>query len=93
LKVFEQEVELTSTEFRLLRVLEDANGSFLTAEQLCDSLWGHSRLHHRKSLYVHVNKIRSKLGKYQGYLETVKGVGYRLVDPPAAPPHAAQGKP
>ncbi|HEX4338307.1 MAG TPA: response regulator transcription factor [Polyangiaceae bacterium] len=81
LRVYDSEIELTSTEFKLLRVLEDAHGSFLTAEQLCEALWGHSRLHHRKSLYVHVNKIRSKLGDHQGYLETVKGVGYRVVDP------------
>jgi DNA-binding response OmpR family regulator len=84
LSVFDHEVVLTSTEFKLLRVLENANGSFLTAEQLCEALWGHSRLHHRKSLYVHVNKIRSKLGVHQGYLETVKGVGYRVVAPVAA---------
>ncbi len=79
LRVHDQEVELTSTEFKLLCLLEDANGTFLSADQLCVALWGHSRLHHRKSLYVHVNKIRAKLGEHQGFLETLKGVGYRVV--------------
>jgi two-component system response regulator VanR len=81
LRIYEDEVELTSTEFKLLRVLEDANGGFVTAEQLCEELWGQSRLHHRKSLYVHVNKVRAKLGAHQAVLENVKRLGYRMAWP------------
>ncbi|HVW27783.1 MAG TPA: response regulator transcription factor [Polyangiaceae bacterium] len=81
LRIYDDEVELTSTEFKLLRVLEDANGSFVTAEQLCAELWGQARLHHRKSLYVHVNKVRAKLGQHQSVLENVKRLGYRMVWP------------
>jgi DNA-binding response OmpR family regulator len=81
LRIFDEEVELTSTEFKLLRVLEDANGGFVTAEQLCEELWGQARLHHRKSLYVHVNKVRTKLGAHQSVLENVKRLGYRMVPP------------
>jgi two-component system response regulator VanR len=88
LRIYEDEVELTSTEFKLLRVLEDANGGFVTAEQLCEELWGQARLHHRKSLYVHVNKIRAKLGAHQSVLENVKRLGYRMVPADASTPQA-----
>jgi two-component system response regulator VanR len=92
LRIYEEEVELTSTEFKLLRVLEDANGGFVTAEQLCEELWGVARLHHRKSLYVHVNKIRAKLGAHQSVLENVKRLGYRMVPPGDAAAAQAEAK-
>jgi two-component system response regulator VanR len=92
LRIYEEEVELTSTEFKLLRVLEDANGGFVTAEQLCEELWGQARLHHRKSLYVHVNKIRAKLGAHQTVLENVKRLGYRMVPPDGAAAAQAEAK-
>lgn len=92
LRIYEEEVELTSTEFKLLRVLEDANGGFVTAEQLCEELWGQARLHHRKSLYVHVNKIRAKLGAHQTVLENVKRLGYRMVPPDSAAAAQAEAK-
>jgi DNA-binding response OmpR family regulator len=92
LRIFEEEVELTSTEFKLLRVLEDANGGFVTAEQLCEELWGQARLHHRKSLYVHVNKIRAKLGAHQSVLENVKRLGYRMVPPDGEAAAQAEAK-
>jgi two-component system response regulator VanR len=92
LRIYEEEVELTSTEFKLLRVLEDANGGFVTAEQLCEELWGQARLHYRKSLYVHVNKIRAKLGAHQTVLENVKRLGYRMVPPDGAAAAQAEAK-
>jgi DNA-binding response OmpR family regulator len=93
LSVHGKQVDLTTTEFKLLRTLEDAKGDLLTADQLCQALWGHSRPHHRKSLYVHVNKVRAKLGAHQGWLETVKGVGYRLTSPDVGPGEARARRP
>jgi two-component system, OmpR family, response regulator VanR len=92
LRIYDDEVELTSTEFKLLRVLEDANGGFVTAEQLCAELWGQARLHHRKSLYVHVNKVRAKLGQHQTVLENVKRLGYRMVWPDEGASAPAEAK-
>jgi len=93
LRIYDEEVELTSTEFRLLRVLEDANGEFVTAEQLCEELWGQCRIHHRKSLYVHVNKVRTKLGAHQSVLENVKRFGYRMVPPEESTAEPSGAKP
>ncbi len=63
-------------EFELIRVLASAPGRVFSREELLDEIWGTDVYVTTRTVDVHIRKIRIKLGP--GYVETVKGVGYRL---------------
>jgi DNA-binding response OmpR family regulator len=74
-------VELTALEFAILEALARDPGVVLTRGQLIDAAWGPDFMGDDHVLEVHVGNLRRKLGDDPGtprYLETVRGVGYRL---------------
>lgn len=71
-------VELSSTEFRLLTELMQANGRVLTRDNLLDRAWGRDCFVIPRTVDTHVRRLRSKLGAAGDYIETVRGVGYRF---------------
>jgi two-component system alkaline phosphatase synthesis response regulator PhoP len=74
-----QEVELTTTEFDLLRTLAEHRGLVLSREQLLEQVWGYDFYGEERVVDVHVGHIRQKLGG-SGFITTVRGVGYRFED-------------
>jgi two-component system, OmpR family, phosphate regulon response regulator PhoB len=80
--VSEQELDLTTLEFKLLVVLFDRRNRVQTRSALLDTVWGiHSDITTR-TVDTHVKRLREKLGPASDYIETVRGVGYRFVDSP-----------
>lgn len=71
-------VELTTSEFDLLRALAENRGRVLTREQLLERVWGGSYYGEMRVVDVHLGHIRQKLGAE--YITTVRGVGYRFDD-------------
>jgi DNA-binding response OmpR family regulator len=74
-------VELTTLEFAILGALARDPGIVLTRQQLLDSVWGVDFVGDDHVLEVHVGNLRRKLGDEPAnprYVETVRGVGYRL---------------
>ncbi len=69
-------IELTTTEFDILRVLADHQGMVLSREQLLDKIWGHDYFGEIRVVDVHLGHVRKKIG--EGYIATVRGVGYRF---------------
>jgi two-component system phosphate regulon response regulator PhoB len=78
-----KEVSLTALEFRLLEHLLTRVGLVQTREQLLEEVWGLSSSLETRTIDTHVMRLRDKLGPARAYLETVRGVGYRIVDPNA----------
>jgi two-component system phosphate regulon response regulator PhoB len=76
-----KEVILTALEFRLLEHLMSRVGRVQTREQLLEEVWGLSSSLETRTIDTHVMRLRDKLGPARAYLETVRGVGYRIVDP------------
>ena len=76
-----KEVALTALEFRLLEHLMTRVGRVQTREQLLEEVWGLSSTLETRTIDTHVMRLRDKLGPARAYLETVRGVGYRIVDP------------
>lgn len=76
--VNEEPVELTTTEFDLLRVLAEHRGMVLSREQLLDKVWGGDYFGEIRVVDVHLGHIRQKLGVE--VIATVRGVGYRFED-------------
>ena len=71
-------VELTATEFKLLYLLVQRPGWVFTRQQILDGVHGDNYAITERAVDVQVVGLRRKLGSAGGYLETVRGVGYRF---------------
>ncbi|MFB8029227.1 MULTISPECIES: response regulator transcription factor [unclassified Streptomyces] len=78
--VDDQEVPLTRKEFDLLALLAQRPGVVFRREQIISEVWRTSWEGTGRTLEVHVASLRSKL-RLPALVETVRGVGYRLVPP------------
>jgi two-component system phosphate regulon response regulator PhoB len=78
LRVGRREVELTATEFRLLKLLMERTGRVQTRSQLLSDVWGYAEDIDSRTVDTHVRRLRRKLGAEADRIETVIGVGYRL---------------
>jgi two-component system, OmpR family, phosphate regulon response regulator PhoB len=76
-----REVTLTALEFRLLEHLMTRLGRVQTREALLEEVWGLSASLETRTIDTHVMRLRDKLGPARAFLETVRGVGYRIVEP------------
>lgn len=77
-----QEIQLTRKEFDLLALLAQRPGVVFRREQIISEVWRTSWEGTGRTLEVHVASLRSKL-RLPAMIETVRGVGYRLVSPAA----------
>ena len=73
-----EKVALTYKEFLLLQLLLEARGRVLTRSILMDKVWDLAVERENRTLDVHIRTLRAKLGEAGGYIETVRGVGYRI---------------
>ena len=75
------ELELTRKEFDLLARLARDAGQVVSRETLMSEVWDENWFGSTKTLDVHISGLRRKLGEdpsTQGYIQTVRGVGFRL---------------
>ena len=71
-------LSLTPVEFEILALLARRKGSAVTRESLVEAALDPAQDSSRRTLDVHISRLRSKLGKDAIQLETVWGIGYRL---------------
>ena len=74
-------IDLTATEFKLLAVLAQRRGRVQSREQLLRDVWEYNNLIDTRTVDTHMRRLREKLGQASKFLDTVRGVGYRFVDP------------
>ena len=79
-RVHDKAVELTATEFRLLRLLMQELGKVQTRETLLKRVWNYENNIETRTVDTHMRRLREKLGEEGSGLETVRGVGYRMVE-------------
>ena len=72
-----RELELTLKEFDLLTLLTTEPGAVMSRQRILEEVWDTHWLGHTKTIDVHVASLRKKLGD-PGWIETVRGVGFRL---------------
>jgi len=77
-----RDVELAATEFKLLRTLLEREGRVQSRTQLLQNVWQAQPDIQTRTVDMHVQRLRTKLGKAGDWIETVRGVGYRLREPP-----------
>jgi two-component system alkaline phosphatase synthesis response regulator PhoP len=76
-----REVNLTLKEFAVLHMLMTRHGAVVTRDELLQQVWGYDYGGETRTVDVHVGTLRQKLGDCSGYVETVRGIGYRLGGP------------
>ena len=74
-------LDLTPLEFRLLATFVNRAGRVQSRERLLSDVWEMSSELETRTVDTHVKRLREKLGPARDLLETVRGVGYRLLDP------------
>jgi two-component system phosphate regulon response regulator PhoB len=72
------EVELTATEYKLLLLLAERRGRVQDRAKLLESVWDAAPDIQTRTVDMHVQRLRSKLGSAGDLVETVRGFGYRL---------------
>jgi two-component system phosphate regulon response regulator PhoB len=73
-------IELTATEFKLLRILLERPGRVQTREHLLLNVWNYSTEIETRTVDTHIRRLREKLGTEANWIETIRGVGYRIAD-------------
>lgn len=76
----DQKINLTRIEFKILAAFVEKPGSVLTRERIASLVWGDRAVVSPVAINMHIRKLRKKLGKYRGRIETVRGSGYRLAE-------------
>lgn len=73
-----KEIVLTLKEFELLALLMGQQGRVFTRDQLLSGIWGYGFDGENRTVDVHIRSLRQKLGVCGHYIETVRGLGYKI---------------
>ncbi|MDO4313572.1 MAG: response regulator transcription factor [Eubacteriales bacterium] len=73
-------VQLTLKEYEVLKRLMENPGIVLTRNQLLEEIWGYDFDGETRTVDVHIRTLRQKLGAAGEKIETVRGVGYRIIE-------------
>ena len=76
-------LDLTTTEFKLLTAFLNNPARTLSRDLLLKDVWGYASGADTRTVDTHIRRLREKLGDHADRLETVRGEGYRLNQPPA----------
>lgn len=69
---------LTLKEYEVLKLLMENPGIVFTRDQMLSIIWGYDFDGETRTVDVHIRTLRTKLGECGKYIETVRGVGYRM---------------
>lgn len=72
------EVELTSTEYKLLLYLAERPGRVLSRELLLQNVWSYNNVGDTRTVDTHITRLRGKLGKPGDLIKTVRSFGYKI---------------
>jgi two-component system phosphate regulon response regulator PhoB len=80
-QVKKKRVELTATELKLLTTLIERRGRVQSRDTLLNDVWGYESVIDTRTVDTHIRRLREKLGPAADYIETIRGFGYRMVEP------------
>ncbi|MCK4528205.1 response regulator transcription factor [candidate division WOR-3 bacterium] len=73
-----KKVDLTTTEFKILRMLAERRNWVFTRDQILDYLWGEEKAVLDRTVDVHIKNLREKIGEAGRFIKNIRGVGYKL---------------
>lgn len=74
-------IDLTATEFKLLKLLMQRKGRVQSRENLLVNVWNYDTDTETRTIDTHIRRLREKLNERSNLIETVRGVGYRINEP------------
>lgn len=80
-RVGKTDVILTRKEFELLCLLLENKDIVMTRDSLLNQIWGYAFDGENRTIDVHIRTLRQKLGEAGAYIETVRGIGYKIGNP------------
>lgn len=72
-------VELTHTQFELLKLFLSNINIALSRDRIIESIWGYDYEADDRTIDAHIKLLRSKLGKYRNSIKTIRKVGYKFI--------------
>ncbi len=84
-----RELNVSAQEMRLLTFLAQIPGKMHARQELLSEVWGYRPDATSRTLDTHIKRLRDKLGNDASMIQTVHGVGYRLIPPVSAPANSA----
>ena len=78
IRVNDKDIILTLKEFELLCILFENEGIVLTRDEILTKVWGYEFDGENRTVDVHIRTLRAKLGEGGKYIETVRGIGYKI---------------
>ena len=72
------DIELTSTEFKLLLFLAEKKGLVQSREKLLQNVWSYNNAGDTRTVDTHVTRLRGKIGAPGDIIKTVRGFGYKI---------------
>ena len=73
-----EEVILTLKEFQLLALLLEHRNTVFTRDNLLSTIWGYDFDGNSRTVDVHIRTLRAKLGSAGSYIQTIRGIGYKI---------------
>jgi len=74
-------IDFTATEFKLLALLIERRGRVQSRDTLLNDVWGYESVIDTRTVDTHIRRLREKLGASADCIETIRGFGYRVVEP------------
>ena len=78
--VKQEKIDLTSTEFKILKLLMGRKGWVFSRNQILDFLWGKDKIVIDRTVDVHIKHLRTKLGSAGSLIKNIRGIGYKFDD-------------
>lgn len=79
-RVNDEIIELTKKEFDLLAYLLSNKNIVISRERLLETVWGYDFVGESRTLDIHISTLRKNLNEASKYVQTVRGLGYKLGD-------------
>ena len=73
-----EDISLTLKEFQLLTLLLEHHDTVFTRDQLLSTVWGYDFDGASRTVDVHIRTLRQKLGTAGAYIQTIRGIGYKI---------------
>ena len=77
-KINGEKIDLSPKEFELLQYLAANEGIALSREQILNAVWDYDYFGDARTVDTHIKKLRLKMGAQAGYIQTVRGLGYKF---------------
>lgn len=71
-------IDLTVKEYGILKLLLEKKGRVISREHILEKIWGYDYFGETRTVDVHIRYLRKKLGEDENFIDTIRGLGYKI---------------